>query len=216
VEPVTPGLVSETLAELAEDLDIAAVRIGMLGSGAVAEAVAEFLDAARLPNVVLDPVVRSSSGADLLDGRGVEVLRSRLLPLAAVVTPNMAEAALLTGFEVADLQAMKAAAVRFHGLGANAVIVTGGHLEHPVDVLSRACPNSPIEQTELAGETIKTSHTHGTGCAFAAAVAANLALGRNLEDSAVLAKAFISRALALAYPLGKGTSPVNQLYNFLK
>jgi hydroxymethylpyrimidine/phosphomethylpyrimidine kinase len=216
VEPVSPELVRATLAELAADLKIAAVRIGMLGSGAVAAAVADFLEGARLPNVVLDPIIRATSGAELLDAAGVEVLRTRLLPLATVVTPNIDEAAALAGRKVAELKAMEAAAVVLHEMGARAVIVTGGHLEKSVDLLSRTRPNSPIEQTILAGETVKTAHTHGTGCAFATAVAANLALGRGLEDAAMLAKAFVNRALALAYPLGKGTSPVNHLYNFLK
>lgn len=216
VEAVAPELVSATLAELAADLEIAAVRIGMLGSGKVAAAVADFLERANLPKVVLDPIIRSTSGAELLDPGGVEVLKTRLLPLAAVITPNIDEAAVLAGREVSGLKGMEAAAAELHALGAKAVIVTGGHLEKSVDLLSQQRPNSPIEQTELAGETIKTAHTHGTGCAFATAVAANLALGRSIEDAAMLAKAFVNRALALAYPLGKGTSPVNHLYDFLK
>src|SRR5712671_4358017 len=114
VEPVDPGIVRETLEELASDIELSAVRIGMLGSGKVAKVVADFLDSrsgkSRLPNVVLDPILRSSSGAELLDGAGVRLLVEQLLPLADVVTPNVDEAAAMTGLRVTDLEEMKAAA----------------------------------------------------------------------------------------------------------
>ncbi len=139
VEAADPALVADTLEELASDLEIAAVHIGMLASGRVAKTVADFLSGrpntpvesrkTRLPNVVLDPILRSSSGAELLDKAGIRVLIERLIPLADVVTPNIDEASVITGIEVKELEEMKAAAAKLHEFGAKAVVVTGGHLE---------------------------------------------------------------------------------------
>src|SRR5271170_1137072 len=114
VETVDAGLVSETLAELASDVEIAAVHVGMLGSGAVVRAVADFLVARRLPNVVLDPILKSTSGIELLDAAGARLLAGKLLPIATVVTPNIHEAAVLTGMAVSDPQQMMAAARKLH------------------------------------------------------------------------------------------------------
>src|SRR5580658_10017103 len=121
VEPVAEGLVREILEELAGDLDLGAVHIGMLGNGKVVRVVADFLAAHRPPAVVLDPVLRSSSGTELLDPLGVRLLTERLLPLATAITPNLDEAAQLTGIEVTNLEQMRAAAARLHALGAAAV-----------------------------------------------------------------------------------------------
>src|SRR5437660_10766287 len=152
VEVVDPAFLSATLEELAADLDIAAVHIGMLGSGKVVKAVAEFLSSqpssqrvnsanqpavkARLPNIVLDPILKSSSGADLLDAAGARLLIEKLIPLADVVTPNVDEAAIITGIPVQNLDEMKTAAARLHEMGAAAVVITGGHLEKAIDLLS--------------------------------------------------------------------------------
>ncbi len=152
VETLDPVLISDTLEELAADLDIAAVHIGMLGSGKVVKAVADFLSRrpagqpgnrsgsrpqkARLPNIVLDPVLKASSGADLLDAAGTRLMIERLIPLADVVTPNVDEAAVITGLKVQDLDEMRAASAKLHEMGASAVVITGGHLEKAIDLLS--------------------------------------------------------------------------------
>ena len=145
IEPVSTALVKETLDELATDFSIAAVRIGMLGSAAVGRAVADFLRRSALPNVVLDPIYRASSGTSLLDTAGADLLKRDLLKLADVVTPNLEEAAALTGLKVTNLAEMKVAAGRLHELGARNVVVTGGHLEKPTDVLTFTTPGGRIE-----------------------------------------------------------------------
>jgi hydroxymethylpyrimidine/phosphomethylpyrimidine kinase len=216
VEALDPVLVTETLQELASDgLDIAAVRIGMLGSGKVAKAVADFLSTrpkqGRFANVVLDPVLRSSSGADLLDAAGTRVLIERLLPLADVVTPNVDEAAAITGAKVRDLDDMKAACGKLHELGARAVVITGGHLEKAIDLLSFTTRRG-IAQEVFKAERQRTNSTHGTGCAFATAMACHLALDRGVAEAALLAKTYVSAAITYAYPMGKGTGPVHHLY----
>jgi hydroxymethylpyrimidine/phosphomethylpyrimidine kinase len=206
VAPVPANLVAETLAELAGDLSPAAIRVGMLGSAGVAQEVAGFLKTQSCP-LVLDPVLRSSSGAELLDAEGVAVLSTQLLPLATVITPNLAEAAALTGLEVGSLEQMKAAAARLHDAGARNVVITGGHLAAPVDLLSEGG-----RLTEFPGERIESRSTHGTGCAFATALAANLARGRSLAESVARAQAYVRAAIAAAYSLGRGTGPINHLH----
>jgi hydroxymethylpyrimidine/phosphomethylpyrimidine kinase len=211
VEVVDAKLVAETLSELASDLAIAAVHIGMLGSGKVVRAVTEFLAAHKLPNIVLDPILKSSSGTSLLDAAGVRLLTEELLPLAAVVTPNIDEASALTGLTVTDPEQMRAAARRFHEMGASAVVVTGGHLEKAIDLLSFTSKRG-VQQELFKSVRLRSNSTHGTGCAFATAVACHLAMGRGLPEAVLLAKAYVSAAIGNAHPLGHGTGPVHHLY----
>ena len=211
VETVSAELVDETLKELTEDVEIAAVRIGMLGSGKVARSVADFLAESRLPNVVLDPILKSSSGAQLLDESGKGVLLEVLLPLATVVTPNVEEASALTGMAVADPEQMRAAAVVLHDMGAAAVVVTGGHLEKAIDLLSFRSKRG-IQQEIFKSPRQQSKATHGTGCAFASAMACHLAHGRGLPEAVLLAKVYVSGAIANAHPMGRGVGPVHHLY----
>jgi len=211
VEPCDPGLVADTLRELAADVKIAAVHIGMLGSGKVAKAVADFLSRQKLPNVVLDPIFRASSGADLLDPSGRKVLAEQLLPLAAVVTPNVDEAAGLTELPVTSLDQMRAAAIKLHEMGAESVVITGGHLDKAIDLLSFQTKRG-VEQEVFKSERQRSNSTHGTGCAFATAMACHLALDRGLPEAVLLAKAYVSAAIAKGHPLGRGIGPVHHLY----
>jgi hydroxymethylpyrimidine/phosphomethylpyrimidine kinase len=215
VEPVDADLVSETLAELAADMQVSAVHIGMLGSGKVVKAVADFLASrggkSRWPNVVLDPIFRSSSGADLLDPTGVRLLSERLLPLADVVTPNVDEAAGMTGLKVTDLEGMKAASARLHEMGAQAVVITGGHLDKAIDLLSFKTRRG-VEHEVFKAERQRSNSTHGTGCAFATAIACHLALDRGLAEAVLLAKTYVTAAISAGHPLGRGTGPVHHLY----
>lgn len=212
VEAASPKLVLDTLDELAADLPIAAVHVGMLGDGPVASAVADFLERSAPAIVVLDPVLQSSSGASLLDAQGVEVLTRRLLPLATVVTPNVDEAAALTGLPVTSLEQMKAAATGLHALGAGRVVITGGHLCPAVDLLSVAAGQGQPQQSSYAAEHLESTSTHGTGCAFSTALACRLACGHDLSQAVVLAKEYVRQAILHASPIGKGRGPVNHLF----
>jgi hydroxymethylpyrimidine/phosphomethylpyrimidine kinase len=223
VVPVAPDLLTETLQELAVDVEIAAVHIGMLGSANVVKAVADFLSGpsasrsagrpgkTRLRNIVLDPILKSSSGTDLLDAAGTRLMIERLIPLAEVVTPNVDEAATITEMKVSDLDEMKAASARLHELGAPAVVITGGHLEKAIDLLSFITPRG-VEQEVFKAERQRSNSTHGTGCAFATAMACHLALDRGIAEAALLAKTYVTAAISYGYPLGHGTSPVHHLY----
>ncbi len=198
------------LDALAEDSPIAAVKIGMLASRANAAAVAEFLDKNQFAHVVLDPISRPTSGdAELLDASGVKFLRDELLKRASVITPNLEEAEQLTGLEVKDVSGMKAAGQKLLEMGARAVIVTGGHLEKPTDVL---CVGDQVEA--FGGEHVRSPNTHGSGCTFSSAIAAQLASGQQLRDALILAKAYVTKAIEKAYATGKGRGPLNQLFRF--
>jgi len=211
VEMVDSGLVAETLAELAADVEVAAVHIGMLGSGKIVRTVADFLAQQKPPNIVLDPILKSSSGADLLDAAGARWLAEKLIPLATFATPNIDEAAALTGLPVTDPEEMRAAARKLHEMGASAVVVTGGHLEKAIDLLSFTSKRG-IEQELFKSARLRSNSTHGTGCAFATSVACHLAMGRGLPEAVLLAKAYVAAAISNAHPLGHGTGPVHHLY----
>jgi hydroxymethylpyrimidine/phosphomethylpyrimidine kinase len=208
VQPLDPGLINETLETLFYDFHISAVHIGMLGTGKQVAAVADFLDRHALPNIVLDPVLRSSSGTDLLDPEGIRLLIERLLPRATVTTPNIDEAGALVGLRPIDVQEMRAAACMLHKLGARGVVITGGHLDAAIDLLSLANAEG-VEQEEFSAEKLASGSTHGTGCAFATAIACNLAQGKDLRDAVGLAKQYVRAAIESAYPLGKGIGPIN-------
>ncbi len=196
------------LDALAEDMQIAAIKIGMLGSRANAAAVGEFLDAVHVAHVVLDPVIQPSAGGpELLDAAGVKYLSEELMQRASVVTPNISEAALLAGLEIKDLAGMEAAARKLIERGARAVIVKGGHMEKAVDVLFDG-----VEMTVLGGDHVKSENTHGSGCTFAAAIAAQLACGHPLAEAAMLAKAYVTKAIESGFAIGKGPGPLDHFY----
>ncbi|HTQ62271.1 MAG TPA: bifunctional hydroxymethylpyrimidine kinase/phosphomethylpyrimidine kinase [Candidatus Solibacter sp.] len=195
------------LDALAKDCTIEAVKIGMLGNRGNAAAVAEFLDANKFAHIVLDPVMKASSGAELLDAAGIKFVATELLKRASVITPNVPEAETLTGMPIKDVAGMEAAARKLVEMGARAVIVKGGHMEKAVDVLFDGNQMMP-----LAGDKGREETLHGTGCTFASAVAAHLAAGRTLLEAATLAKAYVTKAIEKAYPVGKGRIPLDHFY----
>lgn len=197
----------EQLDVLAKDCEIAAVKIGMLGNRGNAAVVAEFLEAHPFAHVVLDPVMKSSSGAELLDAGGVKFIASELLKRASVITPNISEAEVLTGLTIKDVAEMEAGARKLAEMGARAVIVKGGHMEKAVDVLFDG-----TEMVQLGGDRVKTENTHGTGCTFASALTAQLAAGRGLLEAATLSKAYVTKAIEKGYAIGKGRIPLDHFY----
>jgi len=206
VYPVEPLQLKECLQSLAADGNLRAVKIGMLANRANSEIVAEFLDANAALPTVLDPVLRSSSGFDLVDAGGLEFLRAELFRRVSVITPNLGEASALSGLKVESVEGMRAAARVLVEMGARVVVVTGGHLDRPTDVYfdGARCET-------FAGDHVR-ANTHGTGCAFSSAIAANLACGRNLRDSVMLAKAYVTEAIRKAYATGPGRVPLNHFF----
>src|SRR6266576_918850 len=165
--------------------------------------VAEFLDAHKFAHVVHDPVMKSSSGAELLDAAGIKYVATELLKRASVITPNVPEAEVLTGLTIKDVADMEAAARKIVEMGARAVIVKGGHMERANDVLFDG-----TELVQLGGDRVKEETLHGTGCTFASAFAAQLAAGRPLFEAATLAKAYVTKAIEKGYPIALGRVPL--------
>ena len=207
VRPIEGALLKASIQAVMSDGRVKALKIGMLSNRANAEVVREVLDANPLLPSVLDPVARSTSGKELIDAEGLDYLRNELLSRVTLITPNLEEAAALSGLKVENVEGMKAAAQRLVEMGAHAVVVTGGHLDKAIDVFwdGFGC------QT-FVGDRIKPDTVHGTGCTFSSAIAANLALGRQLADAIVMAKAYVTEAIRKAYSVGPGRMPLNHLY----
>ena len=206
VHAVPAEMVRDQLAALAEDLPPAALKTGMLASAALVRQVAGAIREYGWSRVVVDPVMVATSGDRLLDPGAEAVIVEQLLPLATLVTPNLEEAAILSGQAVHDVESMKRAGQRILESGAGAVLVKGGHLagESLVDVLVTA-----RGVRHFVHPRIPTTSTHGTGCTLSAAVTAGLALGRDLEVAVTDALEYVQRALAAAPGLGGGHGPLN-------
>lgn len=208
VHPIDVHILQACMRSILRESEVKAIKIGMLATRANAEAVIEMLEANPSLPVVLDPLVRASGGVDLIDAGGVEVVRDQLLRRATVITPNLAEAAALTGQKVENVEEMKAAAHRLVEMGAPAVVVTGGHLERPVDVFADGSSSLQV----LAGDRIKPENIYGAACTFSSALTASLALGRSLGEAVILAKSYVTEAIKKAYPVGAGRVPLNPFY----
>lgn len=208
VHLLPPALVGRQVEVVLDDLPVAAVKIGMLGDGPQAQAVFQALSGKSDIPVVLDPVMRSSSGRSLLAEEGLETLLNRLLPLAALVTPNLPEARVLAGEPDAPPAEL---AQLILARGARAVLVTGGHGRgnRVEDILVTRTGRRIFSRVRL-----DTSSTHGTGCTLAAAVTAGLARGMTLEDGVSMAWEYVGRALETAWSLGHGRGPLHHMHPF--
>jgi hydroxymethylpyrimidine/phosphomethylpyrimidine kinase len=202
VEPVDAGLVGEQFDAVLEDLMPQAIKTGALGTAAIVEAVASRNFSCPL---VVDPVTIGKHGALLMDAHAQSVLRRLLLPRASLVTPNLDEAAVLAGMEVHDSESMREAARRIADLGVPSVLVKGGHL--PGDAVDILWHDGGF--TEFRSPRLETRHTHGTGCAYSAAITASLARGVGMVDAVRQAKAFVHEAIRTAPGLGAGSGPLN-------
>ncbi len=208
--PVSPAFIAEQYEAVVGDLDVRAVKIGMLGTVEVVEMVADLLTRMPVPVVVLDPVMVATSGDRLVPVAAVEAIRDRLLPLATVVTPNLPEATELTGLAIEDVNGMEAAGHALRRLGAGTAVVKGGHgaSDTSDDVVV-----GPDGVRWLTAPRIDTANTHGTGCTLSSAIASYLVLGAGVDEAVEHAKSFLTATLVsgkdLAY--GSGHGPVDHL-----
>lgn len=203
-------LVAAQIDAVIQDIGADAVKTGMLSNSAIIEVVAKKIREYRLTNLVVDPVMVAKSGDLLLRAEATEALKSRLIPLAAVVTPNLPEAEQLTGIRGTRQSDLKEAARRIVGLGAKSVVIKGGHRQGPATDLFY----DGKKFRSFTSPRIRTTNTHGTGCTFSAAITANLAKGEKLEQAVAHAKTFITRAIRKSFAIGAGHSPVHHFYNF--
>lgn len=209
VHALPADLVAAQIEAVATDIDIHAVKTGMLANAAIVEAVVAAIESFDLPNVVVDPVMIAKSGDRLLEREAVAAITAELLPRAFVVTPNVFEAEALADMSIPTIKEARRAARRIRELGPQAVVIKGGHLEGPevIDILWDG-----LELVELRAPRIDSVHTHGTGCTFAAAIAANLALGLPLRQAVADAKVYLSGAIQHAPGIGRGHGPLNHFW----
>jgi hydroxymethylpyrimidine/phosphomethylpyrimidine kinase len=206
--PLPSEIVAAQIDAVVEDIGADAVKTGMLLDAAIVDTVARKIRAHRLPNVVVDPVMVATSGQVLLRKDAITALKMKLFPLAAVVTPNVPEAQALTGVRGARIADLKEAARRIVAMGAKSVVVKGGHRKGAAVDLFYDGKNF----RELSARRIRTRNTHGTGCTFAAAIAANLAKGKTIEEAVVKAKRYLTQTIEKSYSIGAGHGPVNHFF----
>lgn len=204
IEPCSPKMLRQQIEAVFEELNPRAVKTGMLYSAENVSVVANFFrnskSAVRNPQLVVDPVLVSTSGAKLLERKALKILEEKLLPLAALVTPNLSEAEILTGKKISSVEAMRRAAKKIHSQFGCAVLVKGGHLRagyHAVDIFF----DGKMELL-LSAPVVKAVRTHGTGCVYSAAICAALALGNNLPRAVEIGKKFVTHAIAESYKIG--------------
>lgn len=214
VAPLSADLVTSQIEAIAGDFSIDAAKIGMLATAAIVEAVAAAIAELDLPLVVVDPVLVSTSGERLLDADGVQAMITELLPRARVVTPNVPEAEALSGRRISSPEGARDAARAIRDMGPAAVIITGGHPTGHAgpEVVDLLFDGHAFYEVRAA--RIDSLHTHGTGCTFASAVAASLALGRDLADAAARAQKYIGGAIAHAPGLGHGRGPLDHFWEW--
>ncbi|HKP68509.1 MAG TPA: bifunctional hydroxymethylpyrimidine kinase/phosphomethylpyrimidine kinase [Pyrinomonadaceae bacterium] len=206
-EHQSANVVRKQVEPVIEDYEVAAVKTGMLPTAEVIEETARLIARMNGVKFVVDPVVRSTSGFDLIDDAALRVLVEKLFPLADVVTPNRPEAERITGRKIESRSDVEVAARDMQTMGARNVLIKGGHLDHETKAVDFLFIGDDLHILEA--ELIETTATHGTGCTLAAAIAANLALGRDLVDAVRVAKDFVNAAIKTAPMLGHGHSPIN-------
>jgi len=210
VEPVSAEFLQQQIDTVVSDIGVSAVKSGMLANAANVEVLSDALERYNITSYFLDPVIRSESGQALLDDDGLEKLKSLLFPKALVITPNIAEAELLTGMTIQSQDDMEAAAVKLFDLGPGYVLLTGGHLSgtQAVDLLYDGIGIYPF-----VADKLDAPNNHGTGCTFTAALTAYYARGFELGEAIAKAKFFVHNALINALDIGKGPGPVNPFWN---
>lgn len=209
VQEATPEFVGSQLDCIFRDIRPDAVKIGMVSNGEIVKVIAEKLREYQAENIVVDPVMVSTSGSTLMQGDAGQVLKEELFPLAKIITPNIPEAQVLAGMKIGSLEDMERAAEKIFCFTGGGVLIKGGHLEETADDLlytEKGC-------LWLKGQRIKNPNTHGTGCTLSSAIACELAAGRNLEESVRLAKEYITGALLADLDLGQGSGPLDHMWN---
>lgn len=213
VEALSPEAVIAQIDAVVEDIGVQAAKTGMLLNQEIIAAVANRVEALGIDKLVVDPVMVSRTGAQLIDDLAVATLLDRLIPKAMLVTPNRYEAQILSGLEIHTLDDMRSAAQCIHRLGCQAVLVKGGGMPEPLRGVDIWFDGDRL--VSLSASPVDTKNTHGTGCTLSAAIAANLALGKDLFPAVQLAKDYVTTALKYALNIGSGNGPVGHFFPLL-
>ncbi|MDR3092239.1 MAG: bifunctional hydroxymethylpyrimidine kinase/phosphomethylpyrimidine kinase [Clostridiales bacterium] len=209
-QDVRPDMIAKQIDAVFEDIVPASVKIGMLSNRETMLIVADKLKEYKPANVVIDPVMYAKNGSALMNPEAIETLISEIVPLADLITPNIPEAEKMAGIKIETREDMKKAAKIIREMGCRAALVKGGHSAgDAADILYDGS-----EFYSFTARRIDTKNTHGTGCTFSSAIAANLALGLTLEKTVEMAKEYVTEAIRHALPLGKGNGPTNHFYKF--
>ncbi len=212
VENISPAMVAAQIDAVFEDIDVHAVKIGMLSCPPTMQTVAEKLRHYRPPHVVIDPVMFAKNGFALMPPDAVSTLTREVVPLADLLTPNIPEAEALSGIKIQTVQDMEEASRRITALGARCILVKGGHrMDSALDLFFDG-----TEFSRFPAERIDTGNTHGTGCTYSAAIAANLANGMDMQDAIRHAKAYVTTAIRHALNIGKGCGPTHHFYDLYR
>lgn len=212
VQDIDKDIIKKQIQAIYDDITVSAVKIGMVSQIDTIKAIAEELIKYKAKNIVLDPVMISKSGFDLLRKESKETLVKELIPIADIVTPNIHEAQAITGFKIENTVDMEKAAIEIYKMGPKNVLVKGGHLEEDaIDVLFNG-----EEIRHFKGRRINTKNTHGTGCTLSSAIASNIALGYGVMESVRRAKEYINIAIEHSLQIGKGVGPTNHFYILYK
>ena len=209
IQDINPEMIEAQIDTIFEDIRVDAIKIGMVSKIKSIKAISKALSKVKeLPVIVLDPVMISKSGFNLLSKDAKETLINELFPLATLITPNLPEAEEILGIKIENLEEMKEAALKLKELGPKAILVKGGHLENEATDLLFDGKNFLF----LPQERINTKHTHGTGCTLSSAIAANLAKNMTMEEAVKEGKRYITVAIEHGFELGKGVGPTNHFY----
>lgn len=207
VYPMTPSAVAEQIESVASDIGVDAIKTGMLFDSTIIRVVAEKIRQFGWEQVVVDPVMIAKGGAPLLQQEAMKALKEDLLPLAKVVTPNIPEAEAITGMTITTMDERQLAARKLYDMGVKNVVIKGGHDDAEDEAIDLLFDGSSF--TYFTSKKIETKHTHGTGCTFAAAIAASLAQGKTVIEAVQIAKDFIQAAIEKNLGLGHGHGPTN-------
>ena len=212
VQDINPSVIAHQIEAVMDDIRVDAIKIGMVSRPETIEIIASTLKKYPLPPLVIDPVMISKSGYDLLQPEAKKALIETLLPMATLITPNLPEAEVIVGYTIDTIELMQKAAKDLHTLGCQYVLVKGGHLsDDATDVLYDG-----KEFYLLNAKRLISINTHGTGCTLSSAIAANLAKGYPVKQAVEEAKAYITEAIGFGFPLGKGVGPVHHFYKLYK
>ncbi len=211
-EHISPAMIADQIQAVFEDIRVDAVKIGMLPSRPIMEVVAKELQERKPQNIVLDPVMIAKNGFALMDSHLAQTLLELVLPYADMVTPNIPEAEILAKMRITSLADMQEAARRIHAYGPRYVLVKGGHrIDDATDLLFDG-----KQMLQYRAKRIDTKNTHGTGCTFSSAIAANLALGKSVPQAVEAAKTYVTMAIVHALPIGNGCGPTHHFYDVYK
>lgn len=212
IEDVLPSMVEAQIDAIFEDIAVDAVKVGMLSSPDIMQAVADKLKEYNAINVVIDPVMYAKNGCPLMDPSAINAYITTIVPLAYILTPNIPEAEAISGIKIDNAADVEQACKIIHGMGCRYVLIKGGHAQgDPIDVLYDGS-----EYEYFAHKRINTKNTHGTGCTLSSAIASNLALGMSISEAVKLAKEYVTTAITHALEIGKGNGPTNHFYELYR